>query len=330
MFKSLFNKKKAETKIGLDIGTKAVKGLVFKDNSITGHSFCYLDKYSAFDSDFFEADVAKRALNKVMDEMENQTEINCEECHLLLPPDILKARTVNLEIERKEKESPIKQDERKKIGDQILKKAKDEVASKLGVLSSDVYSKYWEMLETNIDGYKVDKLVGFKGKKIKLKILTIFFLKNYFDRVKEIQDFLEWKIEFAHPVQGIFSLGQESQIYSSGIFLDIGGTATQVFVFKKGELVMADGLNMGGETFTTAILGELGLTEDRARILKERYSRAELSRETEKGIEEIISGIEKEWSNRVVELLNGCDAEILPNNIYLFGGGGYQVGIDAG
>lgn len=319
MFKFPSKKKKPRISLGIDIGTEAVKAVIFKREprlKILAHSLEYFDRYGVFDSKSFEIDLVRKTLLKVIKDLKRTTSVKPEKAILLLPPTVFKARVIDFDFEREDLK-PLEKDEREKIINQMTQESKKRVGSEIGILPKDLYFQGGSILERKIDGYQVPSLLGFKGKEIEIKFLALFLLRDYFDNIKEIRDLLGMKTRIVHESEGLGSW--LNSFDPNSLFLDVGGRVTQFFLVKQGIEEVND-FRGGGKDFSDLLSEELGLNENRARVLKERYARGEL-REASKAIENFFKKRAQLWINDLKEKLAVFEKSITSSEIYLFGGG---------
>lgn len=315
MFNFFKKKRKSKCCLGLDIGSEAVKALVL--NQDQRHYTQYYEKYTIFDSKSFELDLIKRALSKAMAGATVESK-DFKQITVLLPPTILRSKVGVVSFNR-DPSQPITKKERKFIIDKALTEIKKEVASGLGIMPSEFYFKHWEILQIKIDGYQVASLLGVGGREVELHILTTFLLNKYLEQLRIIEEFLKSEIKLVHPAQSLVSHLNQGNL-GDGLYLDIGGEITQIFLIKEGELMMAEQFERGGKTFTNCLCRELGLTETRARVLKERYSRGKLSASSKNMINRLLKGEVEVWFEKLKSTVGGY-TKILPPHIFLFGGG---------
>jgi len=336
-------RKKAETTLLIDVGTETVKALLFEEHSffstlrcarvfeesgqkikILGSSLEYFDRYGIFDSRDFETDVLKKAISRAIKNLGKGEEMN-KSVILGLPAHILKARVIRQSLKREEpKKIIIDEKEEKEIFQKVLEKAKRNIcqiySEQSGILPEDIQFINLKILEMKIDGYLVPAIQKYEGKTLDFIILATFLPNYYLKKIKNIIESLGLTIKAViQNAQGLNSYINEN---TDKIFLDIGGTITQIFLVKGGVLEKIDEFPIGGQIFSKAISEKLGLRETEARILKERYSKRELSKESSERIKEIIWFPCQIWfRNLKLKLKEMTARHPLPLNIILFGGG---------
>lgn len=341
-----FSTKKQEKKIflSLDVGTEAIKALVFEKNEgkiiILGQSLEYYDRFGIFDSRDFEIDIIKNAILKNIKNLAfllSERGFKEESFYELplaigLSAKILKARIISQSKIREDAEKIINNQEELKIDQEIKEKAKKEFSQNFlksaGILPEDLHFTSFKVLERKINGYRVSGLKGYGGKNIEFNILVVFLLKHYLKKFEEIFRSLGFKnFSFTHEIECLSVFLNEP---SNSLFLDIGGEVTQIFRFRKGTLEQIDDFEIGGKFFTQAVMEKLGLSETLARDFKEKYIRREVSEETRERVGEIFRPKAQAWFQGLMAKLtktkessgkDNFNGSFLPPNIFIFGGG---------
>jgi len=360
---SLFKKEKGKIFLGLDIGTEAVKAIIFsfsgkKDKKITilGNSFSYFDSYGIFNSKDFEADVIKKTISKTIEKTKSKVNQKPSEAKpseagfaelrsslalrfaradetssqrppnltlLGLPANILKGRIVFQSFKRENSQSIIDKKEKEVIYQKILSKTQKEIsqifAKESGILPKDIHFINLKILEIKIDGYAVPVIQGYDGKNLDFRILAIFLPKYYLENVKKnIQTFAPGGLEILNLAE-VLPYFFRNRV-ADGIFLDVGGNLTQIFLVNNEKLNKVDEFQIGGETFSQALSQSLGLEISEARVLKENYSKGELLEEgVRKRVREIFfQSLENWFKNLKLKLKTHS---LLPSAFFLFGGG---------
>lgn len=289
--------------------------------NILGNSLEYFDRYGIFDSLDFERDILKKTISKVIQDLGGKTD---KSVILGLPANILKARIIHQSLKRTNPEKIIDEKEEKNIYQKISEEAKKEISQvysqEFGILPGDIQFVNLKILEIKIDGYQVLSLQKYQGKTLDFRILTTFLPSYYLKKIKNIIESTGLKVEkIIQEVEGLNLYFDEKP---DGIFLDIGGLITQICLVRSGILEKIDELQMGGQIFSKAISERLGLSEQDSRILKERYSKRELSKETSERLKEILWFPSQIWfENLKSKLEEMTGGNLLPSNIIVFGGG---------
>lgn len=313
---SLFKRKKEKFFLVLDIGTEALKTLIYKREGerivVFGSYLLPFDEFSPFEKPI--RDAIEEAKKKVGRKIEN--------LFLTLPANILKGRLISQTFKREKAEKKIDEREEKEILEKVLGEAKKRISQifseSSGILKEDIQFINFQILETKIEGYKISSLLGYKGKNLDFRIFATFLPKFYFENVRAILKNLPIQ-KIVHLAEGIIVFVKE---INNGIFLDVGGELTQIFLIKDGGLEAIDEFGIGGRIFSQSLSETFGLRERDAQILKERYSKKEFSKESSDRIREIFSFPLQNWFKNLKSKLKEFSGEkLLPSNFFLFGGG---------
>lgn len=309
--------------LAIDIGTETIKALIFQKTGVKrsgGYSWRYFDRFGVFDSRDFEKDILKKAILKTIDEACGQVQ-NKENLPVILglPANILKSRVVFQSFKRSNPKKILAKQELKEIYQTVFEKTKQKAFQdsycQSGILFEEMEFLHQDILEIKIDGYEVPDFLGYNGENLDFSILTTFLPRYHFQNFTKIFKDLDLKISrINHLSQNLIKAFKRD-----GIYLDVGGEITQIFLIKNGKLKMVDEFEIGGMNFSQTLWQTLGLTEERARILKERYSKKLLSEDVRKRMQEILIKIAEEWFRNLKSKLI-ISKSLLPSAIYIFGG----------
>ncbi len=218
----------------------------------------------------------------------------------------------------------ISNDEEKNIYQQCFKKTQKEISQQFnkefGILPEDIEWITLKVLEVKIDGYSVPKLQGYEGKDLRFKILVVFLPKHYFENIKRIFKDLRLNVsKIVHVAENLPTLFEDE--IRDAVFLDVGGQITQIFLVRAGILQQINEFEAGGRNFSQKLSETLGLDEESARVLKERYANKLLSPESEKRIKEIFSEEKRIWHESLeLKIREINPKKLFPSTIFLFGG----------
>ena len=339
--------KKSEYFLGLDIGSEAIKSIIFqrvileKEKTekiiIWGKSLEYFDKSDVFNIKDLEENIVKNTIfesikgtyQSFIQNIGRKTGIKMNSLPTLvsLPPSILKERVIIQIFERENGSTIISKKEEADIYQKVLKKIKNEIekyfSQKFGILPEDVQFLSFNISEIKIDGYNVSNPEGFKGKNIYFKIVVAFSLKKYLKNIETILKDLKINfLKFINKEQNIPHLF----IYegNDAIVLDVGGDVSQIFLVKKGKTESILEFESGGLDFTNKLSKVLGLNLEDARNLKHNYSNLVLSEDVRKKLSEIFTEEVRNWfSNfkKALEIMSEKQKILFPSRIFIFGGG---------
>jgi len=321
----------------IDIGSKGVRGLILEKengkNKVKKFSSETFKKFSTFQTSSFEDDVFKKAFSKILIELGLENDSLPMTTLIGLNPRILKAKITNFSVRKDDYKKMIEKD--KKILESILDKAQQETIKNFikhdnELLINDFQIIRKNIIERKISGYKVDSVKSHNGKSFSFKVLVIFTLKKYLKIIDFVKTFFNSKnILLVHKIQGIFSWLKNRKKFS-GVFIDIGSNFTQIFLLNNGLIEHTLEIKIGADIFTKTLSEKLGLTYEEAENLKIKFSKGDISSNSQKIIQEFLSKPLNFWFNNLKQELKKCcnDFDLfLPKNFYIFGGGSLLPGI---
>ncbi|MBU4298901.1 hypothetical protein KJ636_02570 [Patescibacteria group bacterium] len=334
-----FLKRQEEEKLFfvLDIGTEAVKALIFEKRqgkiSVLGAGLEYFDRFSVLESGKFEIEVTKKTISKAVEEAQKEQGAKTSSVFLGFSCDILKGRIISHSLERKEKKN-VDEKEEGEIKETVLREAKKKIAESYalqkGILPQDIQFQELRILETKIDGYRVPSLLGYDGRNADFKILATFLPKYYLESnfsnfisppiIPIIREMGFKILEIRHPIVGLLSFLSR---YPDALLLDIGGEVTQIFWVRQGILEEISEFETGGRQFSQILSENLGLSELEARNLKHRYSKRDLTEESRREIGKLLKIPTQIWFQGLKEKLREIGAGVFPSEIFIFGGGAF-------
>jgi len=323
-----FGKRKGgEIVLGLDVGTEAIKTLVFRrennKNVILGRALEYFEEPELFENFDFPEEILEKTISKTIDSVQKITKFDPKNVFLGLPANILKGQIIKQNFVRKNPKELINEAEAGEIYKEVFSNIQNiisqELSQKTGLLPQDFYFSNFKILETKIDGYEVFSIQKLKGENLEFRVLAVFLPKHQLEKIKKVFQNLNLKIsKIVHIVEHLSYLLDEKL---SAIYIDVGGKLTNIFLVEKGKLVGISEFFQGGFNFTQRLSQNLGLPHPEARMLKEDYSKLLLSEKTIIRIREIFFDILGDWFENLKGNFKKFPQKLLPFNFFLFGGG---------
>lgn len=315
-------KKEAGCFLALDVGTEAVKAMVFKKDErkyfILGAALRYFDESSHSDNNKVILNTAEEALRGAGE--------SPKELLLGLPPNVLRSRVASFEFIRKNPEAGISKEEAKTIIEASLKEIQKGIvryfSRKTGIMPQDIQFIGNDVLGVKIDGYDVPDIFGYRGKKIWLKMLASFLPSGCIEKFSKIFNRLNLKCRIISPIKNLGILFPDD-----AIFADIGGEVTQICLVRGSTLEAIDEFEAGGMDFSRIISQKLGMRSREARFFKERYSMGDLTEDSRERIQVLLSPIFNDWKSLLKSKLETINWP-MPSNFFIFGGGSRLLGFE--
>ncbi len=237
--------------------------------------------------------------------------------------------TCVLEFDREDPDSKINLSELRNIIHKLEWAAFDETRRKVsqesGYAEIDLKLVHASVIEISIDGYKARNPLGFQGKKVKLSLFNAFVPLGHHSALEKIAS------EFDAELMGMIcvpyalsQMGKEEKQSLSSIFIDIGGSSTQIGISQNGALMEMGTFALGGNAFTKRIAMELNISLKEAEELKKAYSEDRLEQRSKQILSDVLRADAELWLEGVLlSLSRNKKVNPLPSSVCLSGGGSF-------
>lgn len=336
-----FHRKNSDLALILDIGTESVKAVLYEKKEgrtvISAVSREYFDEWRVWDG-FFSgkndialaaiARASERAIRAVVSQAGKDMVIDL---FVALPPETSHAGIVTMSFERKDAHPHISKAEEQEIlakgtreGKEIIQKMAQEL---YGIEPQGLSFLVFRPVFFSIDGYRVSSLRNFNGRRVVWSALGIAARKdvlpqsNFFTSLVHLAK--DFKMNFSSP-NVIFlaeCMANIAALLEDGIYIDIGGKETQVFVIQQKTLVCTFDFPFGASSWVEVIKDDLGILGAESREILERYSRGTLTQETATRLKELLGPSLSEWFHGLQGGLEKADYAGAISGIFIFGGG---------
>lgn len=291
---SFFQKREREDFLILDIGTEAVKAF-----TVFGKGLCYFDDVSVWHSQHYFQDITKMAIERAIALSTKGRSFKAKEVFVQLPLNFFKARIVQKLISRNSK-NKISGKEERETHKTVLRECREEAAKNsledTGILPQELSFIKETVLRRKIDGYEVPGLLGYSGSEILLKVFLTFIPTAELEKFQKVFSDLDIKVSgISHQAEGLIS-GSHAE---DEVFIDIGGSLTQIIIVKNGIIEDVKEFNGGGGYISEEISEALGLRSAQARALKESYSQGTISEPIFYRLRDIINRAINGWKNKL-------------------------------
>lgn len=342
MFNIFRRKPKEQAIIALDIGTEIIKCSLFTIEAKTNVNGDIIGKRATVRG---YAKVSQRPGNIQSGAITDIANVinNCKEAIKLtsreakihptqmimgIAGEFVKGSTSAISYKREEPNTKINLSELRNIVHKVQWRAFAEVRKKLseetGYPEIDIKLVNTSIVDVKIDGYKVVNPLGFQGKEVQMSIFNSFAPIAHFSTLQNIADELE--LDLLSIVSESYALSRclnlEDNANKSAIFIDVGGSTTDIALVSDGSVVGTKMFALGGRTFTKRIAMELNISFEEAEKLKIAYTADKLEQKSKKIISDIIKNDTEIWLEGVILTLSEFKKlQILPSKILLSGGG---------
>jgi cell division ATPase FtsA len=271
------------------------------------------------------ADVDPASLIAFCQEMENQAEAMAQELagRWILPDQILvglpasqlRGRASSITQRRAHADRPVEERELRSLLGRALRLAANRLSDQdPGWLLVDAAPTAF-----TVDGRGVTDPVGFRGEEIGANVFAALA------RVETIQTWglVARELEFSTLILVAAPLALAASLAEpQGMLIDVGGATTDLTWWRTGRPVILDTLPTGGMALTRALVEKWSLSPERAERLKQAYASGRLPEDAEAQVLDVLSATLKTWlQDTEAALARMNQDELLPQQVYLFGGG---------
>ncbi|NTU67015.1 MAG: pilus assembly protein PilM [Candidatus Moranbacteria bacterium] len=336
-----FKKNSSEYYLSLDIGTEVVKALVFQIDEQSGNGIVkgvgrarqgIKDMHSGAVSDINGVIQNSRRAIELAKSMAGIKKV--EKSIVGIAGELVKGTTTTVHYERVKPEVRIDLPELKNIIQKVQWKAFDRIRQQLawetGHSEIEVKLINAAIVDVRIDGYKVSSPLGFQGRDVSISVFNAYAPMVHLGALQTIADELGLELLSiaAEPYAVAKSMGIDDVSDFSAIFIDIGGGTTDIAVVRNGGLEGTKMFALGGRAFTKRLSQELGVGFEEAEAFKIRYAEGKLGQDVSSKIERMLFDDCNVWLSGVeLSLSEFADSDLLPNKIFLCGGGSGLQGI---
>lgn len=178
--------------------------------------------------------------------------------------------------------------------------------------------------DVRIGGHQVVNPIGFKGKEVSCGLFNSYMPKDHLKIFISIMSSLNLDAPdvFSQPHAVFSSFYENSNSAADFILVDMGGSATEISLARKGQLDDVRSIPMGGSSFTRSISESLKVGLWEAENIKKRFSESKMGKSAAKKIAGILTqDVDLFLRSMEMILSDLSQLTLLPSSIYLYGGG---------
>jgi len=326
---------KEEVLLALDIGSEYVKALAFciddKQNKI---KIKYKKKGSQNSKNMAGGaisnvdDIAK-VCQKVINKIEKKLKTKISKVIIGFAGRSIKGGTMRLKYERLNAKLKINASELENIIQKtqwkIFDKFRRDFLGDEKRLASDLKIIDGQILRIFLDGREIFDPIGLQGKNITFEILNSVSSSKHFEDIKNVVKRFNFKNKrvVCEPcaIANLSRLCIEN-MEKRTLFIDVGGSSTDIASLKDGEINNVSFFPFGGRIFSYKISQEFKISNYAAENIKIKYSNGNLGKHIALKIKNMLKQDMKVWNKGVKIALEEISRNnFSPSAIYLCGGG---------
>lgn len=178
-------------------------------------------------------------------------------------------------------------------------------------------------LQSTVDGYPISSLAPrTRGQTLGVALVATYTLAAFGTILSELRSILGGiELRFVSNQAAIGTALVSLLKVTEALIIKIGTKVTEVSILSDGAIRSTGALRIGGDHFTRAIAERLGVTITQAEELKRQLATTILPPKTLQGTERAIAAALEQWLAAIVAFLKQEERFLLPERVYLLGGG---------
>jgi cell division protein FtsA len=175
-----------------------------------------------------------------------------------------------------------------------------------------------EPLSVTVDGHRVSDVTRFRGRELGLALFFAFIPQVQVQSLQRLRRRLE--LDIVTTVAGPLALATARR--EDGIFIDLGGAATDLILVRNEQLAATSHFPSGSTSLDRELGRHLELTPVRAELVKLSYEAGQLDGRTAQTVAAVCQREATIWLESLQPILRRfSDGHPLPASIWLCGGG---------
>lgn len=174
-----------------------------------------------------------------------------------------------------------------------------------------------------VDGYRIDDLTGrTSGRAVEVDLFATYARNEYWENLCKLRSI--WggiPVEFVSNQAAVAAALISILGIRDALLVKIGAKITEVSLLAGGAIVFTGQFENGGDDVTRVIGERLGIDEAVAERIKRQWESTLLPEKTRSILAGAIGDAAEKWTKELVSLLRGENRFLLPDRIYLLGGG---------
>lgn len=324
-----------DTILALDIGTEFVKAVIAKqqkagDLEVIGVGKAHQNTNNMHAGAIADIPAVVEVCEKALNQAERMAGVTSKTVVVGIAGELIKGNTSTVRYRRKNGNKPLTEQEMaliiKRVQDRAGAQARREIADETNNPNVEVRLINSAIVSITIDGYKISNPIGFKGTDVVIQFYTAFAPLVHISAIEKVcaelqLDLLAVAVEPFAVCRAC--LGDELDGNLSAIVMDIGGGTTDIAVIDDGGVEGTKMFSIGGRSFTHQIAEALNVDFDTAEKYKLSINnptkvpadmRDKMALAVQRNLAVWLSGVQ-------ITLEEFQLAEMLPNKIFLCGGG---------
>lgn len=173
------------------------------------------------------------------------------------------------------------------------------------------------------DGYQLNALSRHsRGRIIEIALLATYAWSEYWEALVGLRSLLGGlQLTFISNQAAIAAALISVLNVRDALIVKIGAKITEVSLLGEGAMLWTGQFESGGDNFTTAVAERLKMDRRDAERLKRQWGQVSLPASSARRVQEALLAAGEQWLGKLVEFLKCDECSLLPERLYLLGGG---------
>ena len=325
--------KKEQAYLALDIGSEAVKAMVFNLErsrvNILGYGKHYHSQHAINEGVIKDLSQVIENCELAIAQASLQAGIRPGEAIIGVCGEQVKGFTAIVQFERSKPKVKISEKEMnniiKKVQEAAHKRSLKKFRQEIGRDDLEIKLVNAALTHIMIDGERVDDPIGFRGIKMQVGVFNAYAPLVQLSNLQRIASHLGLEIMAlaAEPYTLAEAIIPDEDLTFEALIIDIGGSTTDVIVVQHQDVAAAKMFSLGGQAVTKEIEEAFGIPYEEAEELKAKYCNQEI--QDKEQIDKIKNAVARAltlWQTGIEVVLKDLgELKYLPRKILLTGGG---------
>ncbi|MGH7882359.1 MAG: cell division FtsA domain-containing protein [Candidatus Dormibacteraceae bacterium] len=316
----------------LDIGTEVAKVLVGRregdEGTVLGVGREAEPRGAISGGAIDDVEAVIRSCNKALEAAEDMAGVVPGQVVVGIGGELAKGFSSSISYPRERPDAKVKEAELKSLLQLVQKRALREAQQLLelerayGQLEARLV--HAAITGVKMDGYPLTTPLGFEGRNLELTVFNMFAPKTQVEAMETVLRELDLELltVVATPYALARACATEEIWEHGGIYLDIGGSTTEVALLRGGGIEGIRMFNVGGRSITRRLAAVSDLTLEEAEARKLRYTEGLLPVGQADPVRRLVAvDVEVLLQGLNLSLRELADGEALPSTVYVAGGG---------
>ncbi len=309
----------------IDLGSSRIKVAVCKPKSdvkpleVLGIGIKPVPNNSMYGGQILNLDAVIDTLDLALEEVTLKSSITAKKTLIGLSGGVVHSKSYRVRIRRENKDVGLSSKEFEKLAKEVEEKTLARATEDFNKEGFATYIRI-ESVFTGymVDGVKVITPIDLPGSEIEITVLHYFMDEARIRLINSLLDQLNLEAISVVDTSTAVALAL-NETYGDYIFIDIGGSVTQVVVIERSKVMATGSLFIGGVDIGMKIADKFQMTLEQAENMKLQYTQGHLDQNRSFTVHQEIEKVIEILVEAIADFLKSVKANYLPSNMVIGG-----------